>query len=39
MKHATGMEETVDAYTFRLMENEMSRNGKKAEVLFARHIG
>lgn len=32
MKHATGMEETVDAYTFRLMENEMSRNGKKAEV-------
>lgn len=32
MKHATGMEKTVDAYTFRLMENEMSRNGKKAEV-------
>ncbi len=32
LKHATGMEETVDAYTFRLMENEMSRNGKKAEV-------
>lgn len=32
MKHATGMEETVDAYTFRVMENEMSRNGKKAEV-------
>lgn len=32
IKHATGMEETVDAYTFRLMENEMSRNGKKAEV-------
>lgn len=32
IKHATGMEETVDAYTFRMMENEMSRNGKKAEV-------
>lgn len=32
MKHATGMEETVDAYTFRMMENEMARNGKKAEV-------
>ena len=33
IKHATGMEETVDAYTFRMMENEMSRNGKKAEVI------
>lgn len=32
LRHATGMEKTVDAYTFRLMENEMSRNGKKAEV-------
>lgn len=32
IKRATGIEETVDAYTFRLMENEMARNGKKAEV-------
>lgn len=32
MQHATGMEKTVDAYTFRLMENEMARNGKKAAV-------
>lgn len=32
IKQATGMEKTVDAYTFRLMENEMARNGKKAQV-------
>lgn len=29
MKNATGMEETVDAYTYRVMANEMARNGKK----------
>jgi len=31
IKHATGMEKTVDALTYRQMENEMARNGKKAE--------
>ena len=30
MKNATGMEETVDAYTYRVMANEMARNGKTA---------
>lgn len=31
MKQATGIEETVDVYTFRTMANEMARNGKKSE--------
>lgn len=30
MKNATGMEETVDAYTYRLMANELARNGKQS---------
>ncbi len=30
MKQPTGMESTVDAYTYRLMANEMARNGQTA---------
>lgn len=30
MKNATGMEETVDAYTYRVMANELARNGKQS---------
>lgn len=30
-KNPTGMEKTVDAYTYRVMANEMARNGKQPE--------
>ncbi len=32
MKGATGMEYTVDAYTYRVMKNEMDRNSQTAET-------
>lgn len=32
MKSATGMEHTVDAYTYRVMKNEMDRNSGSAET-------
>lgn len=30
MKNATGMEETVDAYTYRMLANERARNDQAA---------
>ena len=35
MKSATGMEHTVDAYTYRVMKNEMDRNSGSAETYTA----
>jgi len=35
MKSATGMEHTVDAYTYRVMKNEMDRNSGAAETYTA----
>ncbi len=32
VKGATGMEQTVDAYTYRVMKNEMDRNSQTAET-------